>query len=74
MKVLEVVVEECIKCRQVVSSRYESTRLDFRNDQVDRVRLSIKVLEVAVVGLYKTSSSHVELLRVDITRHLEKSS
>ena len=38
------------------------------------MRLSIKVLEVAVVGVYKMSSSCVESLRVDSTQHLEKSS
>ena len=50
----------CIKCRQVVSIRYGSTRLDLRNSRVDRVRLSIKLLEVDVVGVQKMSSSRVE--------------
>ena len=55
-------------------SRYELTRLDIWNCRVDRVRLGIKVLEVVVVGVYKMSSSCVESLRVDTTRHLELSS
>ena len=65
--VLEVIVEGCIKCCQVLSSCYKSTQLDFMNSRVDRVRLCIKVLEVVVVGVHKMSSSRVELLRVDMT-------
>ena len=60
-----------VKCRQVVSSRYGSTRLDTWNSRVDRVRLSIKVLMVVVERVRKMSSSRVESLRVDATRHLE---
>ena len=48
--VLEVIVEGCIKCCQVLSSCYKSTQLDFMNSRVDRVRLCIKVIEVVVVG------------------------
>ena len=51
-----------------VTSRYESTRLDFWNSRVDIVRLSTKVLEVVVEGVCKMSSSRVESLRVDMTR------
>ena len=51
-----------------VTSRYESTRLDFWNSRVDIVRLSTKVLEVVVEGVCKMSSSRVKLLRVDTTR------
>ena len=54
-----------------VTSRYESTRLDIWHSRVDRVRLSIKVLEVVVEGVRKISSSRVESLRVDTTRLLE---
>ena len=54
-----------------MSSRYESTRLDTWNSRVDRVRLSIKVLEVVAKGVCKMSSSLVELLRVYTTRRLE---
>ena len=50
-----------------MSSGYESTRLDLTISRVDRVILSIKVLEVVVVGLHKMSSSRVESLRVDKT-------
>ena len=40
---------------------------DYRNSRVDRVRLSIKVLEGVAMGVYKMSSSRVESLRVDTT-------
>ena len=49
-----------------MSSGYESTRLDLTISRVDRVILSVKVLEVAVVGVHKMSS-RVESLRVDTT-------
>ena len=48
--------------------RYESTPLDVLICLVDSVRLSIKVREVVVVGVYKMSSSRVKSLRVDTTR------
>ena len=57
-----------------MSSRYEWSLLDFRKSRVDRARLSIKVREVVVVGVYKMSSSRVESVRVDTTRLKEKSS
>ena len=42
------------------SSRYEPTCLDLRNSRNDSVRLSIKLLEVVVVGVHKMRSSRVE--------------
>ena len=71
IKVLEVVVEGCIKCCQVMSRCYEWMRLDFKNSRVKRVRLSIKVLEVVVEGVYAvkscrvTSSGHDSTLGID---------
>ena len=47
--VFVVVVVGGIKCRRVVSSRYEWTRLVLENCRVDRVRLSIKAVFVVVV-------------------------
>ena len=49
-----------VKCRQVDSSRYESTLHDVRNGRVDKVRLSIKVLEGVVDGVCNMSSSRFE--------------
>ena len=56
-----------IKCRRVVSSRYEWTQLVLENCRVYRVCLSIRVREVVSVGVYKMLSSRLESLRVDTT-------
>ena len=53
-----------------MSSRYESTRLDFRNSRVDRVRLGMNLLVVVVEGVCKVSSSRFEWPRVDTTQVL----
>ena len=54
-----------------VTSHYESTRLDIWNCRVDRVRLSIEVLQVVAEKVCNMSSSRVKSLRVNMTRHLE---
>ena len=53
-----------------MSSRYESTRLDFRNSRVDRVILGMNLLVVVVEGVCKVSSSRFEWPRVDTTQVL----
>ena len=53
-----------------MSSRYGLTRLDLRNSRVDRLRLSIKLLEVVSVGsikCYQVVSSRYEWTRLDFT-------
>ena len=60
-----------LKCRQVVSSRYEWTRLDFRKRRVDRVRLSRKCLKWLWWGCIKCRqgvSSRYEWTRFDFRK------
>ena len=70
MRLLEGLVEGVVKCRQVDLSRYESTLHDVRNGRVDKVRLSIRVLEGVVDGVCNMSSSRFESPRLDFLEYI----